>query len=60
MKKYQVDLTDNNSGATSAIDTITAADNYTAEDYLRDCKENADAEWCEMLANGEITLTEID
>lgn len=60
MKKYEVNFTDNNTGATSAIDTIIASDNYTATDYLKDCEENADSEWCEMLKNGEITLIEID
>ena len=60
MKKYEVNFTDNNTGATSAIDTITAADNYTAADYIKDCNNNADSEWCEMLANGKITLVEID
>lgn len=60
MKKYEVNFTDNNTGATSAIDTITAADNYTADDYIKDCNNNADADYIEMLKNGTITLYEID
>lgn len=60
MKKYEVNFTDNNTGATSAIDTITAADNYTADDYIKDCNNNADADYIEMLKNGIITLYEID
>ena len=60
MKRYQVDFTDNNTGVTSAIDTITAADNYTAEDYIKDCNDNADIDYIEMLKNGTITLCEID
>lgn len=60
MKKFEVDFTDNRNGATSAIDTITVADNYTADDYIRDCKENADDDWNEMLANGQITLVEVE
>lgn len=60
MKKYEINFTDNNTGATSAIDTITAADNYTADDYIKDCNNNADADYIEMLKNGTITLYEID
>lgn len=60
MKKFEVDFTDNRNGATSAIDNITVADNYTADDYIRDCKENADDDWNEMLANGQITLVEVE
>ena len=60
MKKYEVDFTDNNTGVTSAIDTITAADNYTAEDYIKDCNDNADTDYIEMLKNGTITLCELD
>ncbi len=60
MKKYQVDFTDNNTGATSAIDTITAADNYTAADYIRDCEDNADTDYVKMIKSGTITLNEIE
>ena len=56
MKKYQVNYTDNTTGATSAIDTITADNNYTAENYINDCMANADNDYCEMLKNGTITL----
>jgi hypothetical protein len=28
---------------------VTASDDYTAEDYIRDCAENADDDWNEML-----------
>ena len=60
MKRFEVDFTDNATGATSAIDTIEADDNYTAESYVRDCESNADAEYIEMLHNGTVTLIEID
>ena len=59
-KLYTVEFTDNRTGATSAIDTIKAPANYTAEQYIQDCEENADAEWVEMLKGGEVTLTEVD
>ena len=58
MKKYEVDLTIN--GVTSAIDIITASDDYKAADYIRDCESNADNEFCEMLKTGEISLVEIN
>lgn len=58
MKKYEVDITIN--GVTSAIDTITASDDYKAADYIRDCESNADSEYCEMLKSGEISLVEIN
>lgn len=60
MKQYQVNFRDYNNGATSAIDVITAPDGYTAEQYIADCRANADDEWNEMLANGEVTLLEVE
>jgi hypothetical protein len=60
MKKYEVDYTDNDTGATSPIDTIEADDNYTAADYIRDCKAGADKEWNDMLKNGTVELIEIE
>lgn len=60
MKKYQVNFTDSQTGATSAIDIITEKDGYTAEDYIRDCDANADSDYCDMLHSGEVTLEEID
>ena len=60
MKKYEVNFTDNRNGATSSIDNIETADNYTAEQYIADCKENADDDWNEMLANGTVKLVEVE
>lgn len=60
MKKYEVNYTDATMGVTSAIDTITAPNDYTAADYVRDCEENGDAEFVEMLHVGIITLVEIN
>ena len=56
MTKYEVNFTDNRTGAKSAIDVITAIDNYDADDYIRACRENADDEWNEMLSNGTVEL----
>ena len=60
LKKYQVNFTDWESGATLEIDSIMKEEGYTAEDYVKDCMSNADEEWCEMLANGTVTLYEIE
>ena len=54
MKKYEVDFTDAKTGATSAIDTITAPDDYTAEQYEKDCADN-DVYW----GDGTFTLVVI-
>ena len=65
MKKYEVNFTDYETGATSTIHTIVKPDGvikpggYTAEQYVADCKECADNEWNDMLSRGMITLTEI-
>lgn len=56
--KYEVNLSVN--GATSPIDTIEATAGYTAADYIRDCNENADGDWCEMLSSGIVSLTPIE
>ena len=54
--KYTVAFHDCRNGATSYIDNIEAPEGYTAEDYIRDCKSNADDDWNEMLTHGEVTL----
>lgn len=58
MKKYQVEFLDEN-GATSPIDIINVPEDYTAEDYIKDCNDNADPEWCEMLKHGKVNLIEV-
>lgn len=60
MKKYQVSFYDFSNGATSEIDTIEAPDGYTAEQYVADCRKNADDEWVKMLENGDVTLYELE
>ena len=60
MKKYEVNFTDYETGATSPIDTVIKPDGYTAQAYIDECMDNADDEWVEMLAGGKITLTEVD
>ena len=60
MKRYEVDLYDVTNGATSPVDSIMAEDGYTAEMYIRDCEENGEKEWIEMLKKGVVTLVEID
>ena len=60
MKKFEVNFYDYRNGATSPIDIIIADDNYTVEDYIRDCEHNADKDWCEMLNIGLVTLVEVE
>ena len=56
---YQVDFFDFETRTRYPIDAIEAADGYTADDYVRDCKENADDDWNRMLSGGMVILTEI-
>lgn len=58
MTTFTVLYTDPDTGACSPIDTITAPEDYTAADYIRDCKANADDSWNEMLAAGSVDLIE--
>ena len=59
MRKYEVNYYDPSNGATSAIDTVEAPEGYTAEDYIKGCLDNADEEWNEMLAKGEVSLVDV-
>lgn len=58
--KYEVSIRYHINGATSAIDTVEAEAGYTADQYLADCRENADEEWNALLAQGDVFLVEID
>lgn len=55
---YEVRFYDYMNGTTSSIDTIEAEVGYTAEEYIEDCKQNADEAWNEMLKHGEVSLIE--
>lgn len=55
--KYEVNFHDYETGATSPIDNIEAPEGYTARQYIKDCKANADDEWNQMLKNGEVRLS---
>ena len=55
MKKYEVCFHDEGTGAVSPVDTIVMPDEYTPEDYLKDCEANG-VYW----GNGTITFTEIE
>lgn len=59
MKRYIVVYTDQETGARSPIDGVTERDGYTAENYVEDCRDNADREWNEMLAAGIVELEEV-
>ena len=58
--KYEVNIKYHVNGATSAIDTVEAEAGYTADQYLADCRENADEDWNGLLAQGDVFLVEID
>lgn len=58
--KFMVNFYDPETGATSPIDNIEEAEGYTAEQYIEDCKSNADDDWNKMLASGTVTLVEVD
>lgn len=58
--KYMVNFYDPETGATSPIDNIEESAGYTAEQYIEDCKSNADDDWNAMLASGTVTLVEVD
>ena len=58
--KYEVIFYDHETKASSPRDTITAPKVYTAEQYVLDCIDNADIEWCTMLFNGDVELVVID
>lgn len=58
MRKYEVNYTDHETGATSPIETVVRPSNYTAEQYIRECLDNADDDWNAMLARGTVTITE--
>lgn len=60
MKKYVVEFYDYENGATSTIDKLEAPEGYTAEDYIRGCQTNADDEWNEMLAHGEVYIVPVE
>lgn len=58
IKRFQVDLISED-GVASPIDTIEAPSDYTADQYIEDCKANADKEWVDMLLAGTVELVEI-
>lgn len=58
-RKYEIDFTDSETGATSPIDTQDVDGEYTAEQYIADCERNADPEWIEMLKSGTVEVVEV-
>ena len=57
--KYQINYTDNRTGATSEIDTVHENPGFTAEDYLASCRKYADQEWNDMLDAGTVTVLNV-
>ena len=58
--RYQVDYIDPVTGAKSPIDVIDAGPDYTADDYISQCKANADEDYITMLRAGAVTVTPCD
>ena len=55
---YQIDFTDSNTGATSPIDVVhTDNDSYTAAEYIKNVRENANSEYIDMVTCGTISVT---
>ena len=57
MRRYLIQLTVN--GTTSDIDNVNASEGYTADQYMEDCRENADDDWLEMISLGEIRVIDV-
>lgn len=57
MKRYQINYSEDGR-YTVPIDTVYAEEDYTAEDYIRDCEENADEGYCNILRSGTVTIEE--
>ena len=60
MKKYTVNAIDKETGAVSPIDNIAVEDNYTVEDYIRECSDNWDADQMELFDKCDIEFEEIN
>ena len=58
--KYEIDYIDPITGATSPIDNVEAPKGYTADDYIRGCRENADQEWVDMIESGTVIVVELE
>lgn len=54
--KYQINFTDHRTGATIAIDLVEREEQYTSEQYIKECSENAADAWNEMLTYGTVTV----
>lgn len=56
MMWYKIMYTDLQHGFITEIDRVCGPVGYTAEDYIRDCKEQSTQEWNDMLSNGKISV----
>lgn len=45
MCRFEVNYRDSETGAVSPIDVITESENYTSDDYIRDCMNNAEDDY---------------
>lgn len=59
MKRYEVNFMDDRTGAISAIDVVTVPDEYTTDDYIKECIDN-DETFAGMLEKGSFTFYDIE
>lgn len=59
MCRYEVIYVEPEMRVASPVDVIYESENYTADDYIRDCMNNAEDDWCKMLLAGEIYLNKV-
>ena len=62
MFKYQIELHDLKTGATTPIDIVTCDyECFTAEDYIAGCEAvGSDQEWIDMLYDNEVLVYRIE
>lgn len=60
--KYEIDLHDLKTGATSPIDIVETDDeNFTADDYIAGCEAaGSDQEWIDMLYDNEVIVYRVE
>lgn len=54
---YKIIFNDFEDGDDVVIDIINGPIGYTAQDYIRDCKEQMSPEWNAMLRHGTVRVS---
>ena len=53
---YKIIFNDFEDGDDVVLDIINGPVGYTAQDYIRDCKEQMSPEWNDMLRHGTVRV----